>query len=87
MSDDGARESRRERDEMAREMARLWKLAKSAIRLVDEAKLRDRCIYEIDTTTMLALRHRCAEVRLPIKMAERDRARAERENQTEDSDE
>lgn len=87
MSNEGARESKQERDELARQMARLWKLAKAAIRLSDEARLRGRGIYEIETATMLALRQRCEEVRLPIRIAERDRARAERENQTEDSDE
>ena len=87
MSDDGARESRNEREQMARQMARLWKLAKAAIRLADGAKLRSRGIYEIETSVMLALRHNCAEVSLPIKLAERERAMAEEINQTEDSDE
>lgn len=87
MSNEGARESRQERNELVREMARLWKLAKAAIRLSDEAKLRERGVYNITTETMLALRQRCEEVRMPIKIAERDRARAEQENQMEDSDE
>lgn len=50
--------------------AQLWKLVKSAVRLVDASRPVGRGVYEIHPEIMIALKHHCDEMRFPLKMQE-----------------
>lgn len=68
------REREKERCRRAREMARLWKVVRASIRLIDTAELVARGTYRIEPATMTALRHHCDEMRGALAMAERELA-------------
>lgn len=52
--------------------ARLWRLVRSAVMLVDNAKNVAKGLYEIEPAAMIALRQYCDEMRLPLKIHERE---------------
>lgn len=52
----------------ARETARLWRLVRAAVRLVDSSKPMQKGVYEISPEAMFALKHQCDEMRIPLKL-------------------
>jgi len=63
----------------ARETAKLWKLVKAAVRVVDTSRPVGRGVYEITPESMIALRHLCDEMRFPLKMHELEMLKSSQE--------
>lgn len=52
----------------ARETARLWRLVRAAIRVVDSSESVRKGVYCISPDAMIALKHQCDELRIPLRM-------------------
>lgn len=57
------KEAEERRGQRAKESARLWKVIKAAIRVVDGSRTIGRGMYELQPEAMIALRHECDGVR------------------------
>jgi hypothetical protein len=67
----------------AKETAKLWRLVKAAVRVVDASRSVSRGVYEIAPEAMIALRHLCDEMRFPLKMHQLEIMKASKEGDDE----
>lgn len=59
----------------AKENAQLWKLVKAAMLVIDSSRRVGIGVYEIPPEAMLAMKHRCDDLRFPLKMQELEAAK------------
>jgi hypothetical protein len=52
----------------SRQNAQLWRLVRTAVRLVDASRPMGKGEYEIPPEAMISLKHRCDELRFELKM-------------------
>jgi len=64
------KDAEEKRAKNSHESAKLWKLVKAAIRVIDDSRQVGRGQYEIPPHAMIALKHHCDEMRFPLKMME-----------------
>jgi hypothetical protein len=57
------KENEERRAQRARESARLWKVIKAAVRVLDGSRPISRGVYEIPPEAMISMRHECEGVR------------------------